>query len=139
MFICTISVFHKYGKQILDEMLQPLHLDWRSMVVLLVVDQVPGISQGRLIPFLQTDKANVAKLLKEMEEKDLLERREGEGDLRIKNCHLTLKSSALMPELKKIMKDWEEQCFSGITETEKEVFLKVSRQIGYNLTGYWEL
>lgn len=84
MFICTISVFHKYGKQILDEMLQPLQLDWRSMVVLLVVDQVPGISQGRLIPFLQTDKANVAKLLKEMEEKDLLERREEEGDLRIK-------------------------------------------------------
>uniref|UniRef100_UPI00289A622D hypothetical protein n=1 Tax=Proteiniclasticum sp. TaxID=2053595 RepID=UPI00289A622D len=70
MFICTISVFHKYGKQILDEMLQPLQLDWRSMVVLLVVDQVPGISQRRLIPFLQTDKANVAKLLKEMEEKD---------------------------------------------------------------------
>ena len=53
MFICTISVFHKYGKQILDEMLQPLHLDWRSMVVLLVVDQVPGISQGDSSPFFK--------------------------------------------------------------------------------------
>ena len=139
MFICTISVFHKYGKQILDEMLQPLQLDWRSMVVLLVVDQVPGISQGRLIPFLQTDKANVAKLLKEMEEKDLLERKEEEGDHRIKNCHLTVKSSSILPELREIMSIWENQCFSGLTETEKEVFLKASRQIGYNLTGNWKL
>ena len=59
MFICDISVFNKYGKQRLDEMLSSLQIDWRGLVIMLVLEQVPGISQTRLSPFLQTDKANL--------------------------------------------------------------------------------
>ena len=139
MFICYISVLHKFGKQRLDELLGPLGMDWRELVVLLVVEQVPGIVQSRLIPFLQTDKANVAKLLKEMEMKKLLERQEEAEDHRQKTCHLTLHSAELLPKLHSIMNDWESQCFEGLSESERLAFLKAARQIGYNLTGAWDL
>ena len=52
MFICNISILNKYGKQVLDELLQDLAIDWRELVVMLVLEKMPGTSQSRLIPFL---------------------------------------------------------------------------------------
>lgn len=52
MFICDISVLNKYGKQKLDEMLIPFNIDWRILVVILVNEQIPGISAVKLIPFM---------------------------------------------------------------------------------------
>lgn len=71
MFICDISVLNKYGKQKIDDMLIKYNIDWRIMVVILVMDQIPGVSQARLIPFLQTDKGNVTRIIQCMEKKEL--------------------------------------------------------------------
>ena len=46
MFICDISVFNKFGKQKLDEMLIPFDIDWRTLVVILVSEQVHEIGRA---------------------------------------------------------------------------------------------
>lgn len=139
MFICDISVFNKHGKQLLDTYLEPLQVDWREMVVLLVVEKVPGIAQGRLTPFLQTDKANVTKLLQTMEHLGLLQREEDPEDHRSRTCHLTTKSLALLPKIHDTMKKWEDHCFRGLTVEELALFATLRRKVGYNLTGHFDL
>ena len=67
MFICDISILNKYGKEKIDDMLIKFNIDWRVMVVLLVTEQIPGVSQVRLTPFMQTDKGNVTRILQSME------------------------------------------------------------------------
>ncbi|HSP46914.1 MAG TPA: MarR family transcriptional regulator [Clostridiaceae bacterium] len=138
MFICDISVFNKYGKQKLDEMLRPLRMDWRELVVMLVIEQVPGISQTRLVPFLQTDKANVTKSLQAMEGKGLIRRESDQDDMRNKVCYLTTEGEALAPKLQEILDLWEAACFKGINKDDLLHYKRINDMITNNLVGEWK-
>lgn len=138
MFICDISIFNKYGKQKLDEMLRPLKMDWRELIVMLVIEQVPGISQARLIPFLQTDKANVTKLLQAMEGRGLIRREADEEDLRNKICNLTTQGESITPKLQVVLDLWEAACFKGIEKDELLHYKRINEQITNNLVGVWK-
>lgn len=139
MFICDISVLNRYGKLKLDEMLFSLKVDWRELVVMLVLEQVPGISQARLIPFLQTDKANVTKLLQIMEKKELVSREVDEQDQRNKLCYLTSQGKELVPDLNNILNSWEAASFEGISEEDLMQYQRISERIIQNLLKHEEL
>ncbi len=133
MFICDISIFNKYGKQMLDELLSPLNLCWRELVVILVIEQIPGVTQARLSPFLQTDKANVTKLLQAMQKKGLIKRETSEEDQRNKICHLTNKGNELTDQLHKILDLWEAACFQHIDKNDIIQFRRISEIVTQNL------
>lgn len=133
MFICDISSFNKYGKQLLDKMLRPLAVDWRELVVLLVIERVPGITQSRLIPFLQTDKANVTKILQGMEAKGLIRREVDPQDQRNKVCHHTEAGAGLTPRLHEVMSRWEAACFEGLSPDDLLALARISAIIHTNL------
>jgi len=138
MFICDISVFNKYGKQKLDEMLYPMGLQWRELVVMLVIEQVPGIPQTRLIPFLQTDKANVTKLLQTMEKRGLIVRNADGDDQRNKVCHLTDQGASMTPRLNQILDLWESACFQGIDRDELTEYKRINEIITRNIVNEWK-
>ena len=138
MFICDISIFNRYGKLLLDGMLSPLGVDWRELVVLLVIEQIPGIAQARLIPFLQTDKANVTKLLQLMEKKKLIRRASDGQDRRNKVCHLSDAGERLIPRLHEVLEDWEKACFAGIGRDDLQKFNEIGAIITQNLMKEWQ-
>jgi DNA-binding MarR family transcriptional regulator len=138
MFICDISIFNKYGKQKLDKMLSPMKIDWRELVVMLVIEQLPGITQARLTPFLQTDKANVTKLLQAMEKKNLIIREVDDQDQRNKICNLTKQGKELTPRLRKTLVDWEEACFQGVSKGDLEQYRRISDIITRNIVQEWK-
>lgn len=133
MLICDISVLNKYGKHKLDEMLQPLGLDWRGLVAILVLEQVPGITQARLIPFMQTDKGNVTKLLQSLEHKNLIIRQSDPADARNKICTLTEQGLGLAGTLNETLKKWEAMCFHSLTPEEIQQYHKISQVVMHNL------
>lgn len=137
MFICDISILNKYGKEKIDNKLTKYNIDWRIMVVLLVTEQVPGVSQVRLIPFMQTDKGNVTRILQSMEKRGMIYRKADEIDQRNKLCYLTDEGIKLLPDLKSILKTWEKECFLGLTEEEIIIFKKINKTIAKNLVGEW--
>ena len=133
VFICDISVFNKYGKLKLDSLLHPLNMDWHDLVAMLIIEQMPGISQTRLVPFMQTDKANVTKMLQLLEQKDLIRREPDRGDHRVKVSSLTDHGKAMLPQLHEIMNAWENTCFQGISQKDRKVYERVAKIITDNL------
>jgi DNA-binding MarR family transcriptional regulator len=133
MFICDISVFNRFGKMKLDEALKPLSLDWRDLIAILVIEKIPGISQARLITFLQTDKANVTKLLNTMETRELIQRQTDPKDRRNNICYLSDKGTAIAPDLHKILENWENLCFRDIDRDDRKHFTEISEKIIRNL------
>lgn len=132
MLICDISTTHKYGKMSLDIMLEPYSLCWQEMVVLLALDGKPDSSQSLLTVLLQTDKGNVSKLLHKMEKKALLFRKPGILDKRQKDNVLTYKAQKLIPEVKKVLTNWERVCFQGLSPKEIKLFSKISQVVYKN-------
>lgn len=133
MFICDISIWDHYGKQLLDKRLLSFGLDWREMIILLVIERESGLLQTRLIPFLQTDKANVTKVLQSMEAKGLIIRTQDPADHRSKRCHHTDSGRALLPELHRVMKSWTAECFEGISVDELDVYRQVGDKLSENM------
>lgn len=138
MFICDISVFNKFGKQKLDEMLIPFDIDWRTLVVILVSEQVQGISQAELIPFLQTDKGNVSRILDAMEKRGWILRQTDLQDHRNKLCYLTSQSKKIVGNLKAILEKWEEECFEGLTKDQIVLYKEVNKVLTKNLVREWK-
>lgn len=133
MLICDISLINKKGKEELNKMLVDKSLDWRDLVAILVIDYFKSVSQLRLIPYLQTDKGNVTKILKILEEKDLIFREENEKDRREKFIYLTESGKKIVPWLKNIMNEWENQFYEVLTKEEIETYNRLSRKIINNL------
>lgn len=133
MFICDISVFNRFGKELLDDRLTPLMLTWRDLVALLVLDDAPGIRQSALSRFLQTDKANITKMLQGLEDNGWIRRDTDGSDQRIKRCRLTEEGQMLVPLLKSAMARWEESCFQDLTAEERAVFHRLSDKISKRL------
>ncbi len=138
MLLCNISIMNRYGKNKLDELLIPFNLDWYQFAAIWLIDGIPGISQNDMIPFLQTDKGNVSKIIKKLIEEELVYTHKSEDDNRKKGCYLTLKGKDLVPTLKRVMSDWEDILYKNISKEELEIFDKVSSQISVNLTQNME-
>jgi len=137
MFICDISILNKYAKEKIDDMLIKYNINWRIMVVLLVTEQIPGVSQVRLTPFMQTDKGNVTRIIQIMENRGMIYRKTDTKDQRNKLCYLTDEGAKLLPEVKIIQKTWEEECLSGLTKEEIILYKKINKTISKNLVGKW--
>jgi DNA-binding MarR family transcriptional regulator len=105
---------------------------------MLVIEQVPGIPQTRLIPFLQTDKANVTKLLQTMEKRGLIVRNADGDDQRNKVCQLTDQGASMTPKLNQILDLWESTCFQGIDRDELIEFKRINEIITRNLVNEWK-
>lgn len=129
MLICDISILNRMGKSMLDEHLKPMGFIWREMVVLMVLEQVPGASQNFIGSFLQTDKSNVTKLLKDMEKKNLIERRIKEEDRRVKGLYLTNSSKELLPPLHHVMIEWENICYTALNKEEIEMYRQLNQKV----------
>lgn len=112
MLICDVSILHRNGKQALDVLLAPLGFSWREMVALLALSQAPDLGQSMLPGLLQTDKANVARLLQEMEGRDLITRTPAAQDSRRRDIHLTDAARTALPSLRDALTKWESHCLS---------------------------
>ncbi|MGX7107477.1 MarR family winged helix-turn-helix transcriptional regulator [Hutsoniella sourekii] len=128
--ICYINIFYRFGKQLLEEMLEELGLDMMQLIAMLVIDQVPGISQSRLNQFLAMDKGNLSKFLGRMEDRSWIRRQE---EATAKSCYLTPEGEALVPQLQEILTRWQDQCLAGVEDGEWQVFNQVSQQLSDNL------
>lgn len=133
MLICDINIFYRNGKAVLEEMLQPLGVDMNELITLLVIDMVPGITQSRLIPFLQPDKGNVAKILQLLEKKGYLYREANPEDQRIKQCFLTAAGKVIVPQLHIVMAAWEERFFMGLSPNEIALYHEISEVMVRNI------
>ncbi len=133
MLICDLSILHKYGKLALDRELRPLGFSWQEMVVMMVLERVPGADQTLLSKFLQTDKGNVTRLIDQMERKGHLLRQISSGDSRRREIHLTSHGRAHLLPLRQAMSDWEASCLRGLSREQVRTFEETSALIIRNI------
>lgn len=133
MLICNISILNRYAKGQLDQKLSSHGFHWRSMAVLNIIEAVPGMSQNRIGMFLQTDKANVTKLIHQMEDDGFIYRENDTHDRRQKRVYLSEKGQEALPMLKKIMKEWENEIYRPFTAEERKTFEELHGKISKHL------
>jgi DNA-binding MarR family transcriptional regulator len=136
MLICNMSIIHKYGKQTLDEMLQPLGLGWQEMSVMMLLEMKPDADLALISTLLQTDKGNVTRLINNMEKKDLIFRDICREDRRCKSLSLTNSGTEKLPAVHEAMAQWEVLCFHGFSQEQIQQYEELNAHVIHNLMNH---
>lgn len=89
----------------------------------------PGISQEQLSEHIMVNKSNVARKLSALENAGWIKRTVSETDKRIYQIYPTEKALDMLPEIKTLMKSWNELILEDLSEEEKETLFKILPKI----------
>ena len=85
---------------------------------ILAICRNPGMTQEQLAKYICIDKSGVARHLAHLEKNGYVERTTAENDKRSTLVYPTQKMLDILPEVKKIIEDWNSYLTDGIDEDE---------------------
>ena len=98
----------------------------------------PGISQDRLARIICINKSNVARQVAVLEEDGFIIRKPSESDKRAMELYPTEKTLELLPQIKEILKCWENCITSSLSEEEKELLTSLLTRMKDRSAAYME-
>lgn len=111
------------------ERMAPYGLRPVDFSVLTLVAHNPGITSRQLCAALDILPPNLVGLLKGLEKRDLIEKREHPGDKRAQGLHLTPAGQALQAQAQRTARDLEVDAVAGLTPAEQETLNQLLRKV----------
>jgi MarR family transcriptional regulator, transcriptional regulator for hemolysin len=93
-----------------------------------------GASQARLAELAQVDPMTMVRILDRMEADGWVERRHDPDDRRARCLYLTAKAKPLLDEIWRLSEVTREELFTGIPQSQRDVFMNVLEQMHENLS-----
>jgi len=103
--------------------------------VMSIIWQRPGISQNDLAAVVALKKSAVTKLVKELEERQLITRERVSSDRRMNALHLTDAGREMIAESRTIVAEIEGRAFDGVPEADRKTFFRVLGHLFTRLSG----
>lgn len=124
-----LFILHKNQHKYLNDALSKHDLNIIQALFILRINKYEGLSQKDLVETFYLTKGAVAKSLKVLEERKLVEREKLDGDKRKYSLKLTEEGEKLIPIIQKINRDWEDkmrlyELDKGFMETLKDLTSK---------------
>ena len=120
-----MTALSRCGSQFRAEKLAPLGLKACHTSYLTKIAANPGISQDKLAQALFINKSNVARQVAVLEEDGFLIRRPSATDKRVMELYLTEKTEAMMPQIREILLEWEQELTEDLTPEEVETVSRI--------------
>ena len=118
MFGAMLFLLNKNHHRYLNDNFKKFDINVIQGLILLTLSEHPEMSQKDLGGLLNLSKGSIAKYLADLEEKGFISRRKLEDNKRKYQIILEDKSIKLIPDLRAISKDWENQ--AGLTNLNPE-------------------
>ena len=115
-FIAWIHNLSKNQMKYLNSKIKELDLGHEMRFIMMIYDN-PNISQDDLARISGQSKANIAKSLKKLEDKDFIKREINPENRRKYMLNVTEKGKDLAPKYRQFAKDWEKEV--GITDEDE--------------------
>ena len=129
-----LSITHRAHTSLVDKKFKKkFNLSHGQVFILINIYRDEGICQHRLCEEYNLDKSGVGRILKKLEDKNLVVRKSDPEDKRKKLIYLTEKAKDMKDEFKKLLKEIEEQMRQGLTEKEINTVNTLLKQIYNNL------
>ena len=116
-FVAWIHNISKNQMKYLNSHIKDMNLGHEMRYIMAIFDN-PGISQDDLVNIYGESKANVAKAVKKLEDEGFINREINPENRRKYMLKTTEKGDELVPKIRKISADWENEV--GITDDDNE-------------------
>ena len=127
-----ITEVTRCGAQYRTDRLAPMGLKGCHASYLEEICADPGISQDKLAQRICINKSNVARQAAALEEDGFITRTPSPSDKRVLQLHPTQKAQDLMPQLREIVEQWDQQIMAGLTENEVQTVAAILQKMKEN-------
>lgn len=118
-----IMMISRCSNQFRSERLRDTGLCGQHCAYILRVCREPGTTQDAIAREICVNKSNVTRQLAALEQNGFVERRPCEADSRAMEVYPTEKALAALPEVRAVLREWNECITADFTEEEKAQFL----------------
>ena len=131
-----IEVLRRIERQYMKEGAARLGMHPLAGMLLHLVDTRGPMRQEDLSAWTGVDKGRVARTLAGMEASGLVERRVSPSCRREKQVTLTEEGCRAVEQIHRLMADWNEICYAGFTQEEREEYSRLLNRIVDNAVSY---
>lgn len=131
-----VEVLRHLERQYMKEGAARLGMRPLAGLFLHLVDTRGPIRQEDLSVWTGVDKGRVARTLAEMEEAGVVKRRVSPSCRREKQVALTEEGRRAAEQVHRLIEEWNEICYAGFTEEERETFARLLDRIVDNAVSY---
>ena len=118
-----IMMIARCSNQFRSERLRDTGLCGQHCAYILRVCREPGTTQDAIAREIYVNKSNVTRQLATLEQNGFVERRPCETDSRAREVYPTEKALAVLPEVREVLRTWNEAITADFTEEEKIQFM----------------
>lgn len=136
--IRDITEIARCGVQYRNDYMAPMGLKSIHASYLMEICANPGISQDGLARRIYINKSNVARQVAVLEEEGFILRKLSETDKRAMELYPTEKTLELLPQIRDILKCWENCITSTLTEEEKQLLTSLLTRMKDRSATYME-
>lgn len=117
----------------MNMLFKQLDLSHGQAIALMEIHKYQVIQQDVLTKHLLIDKSAVTRILKSLEDKELIVKKMSENDRRVFDIFLTQKGEKLYPEIKKIIDETTRTMLKGIDQKQQEQLFELLSKVKRNL------
>ncbi|MBT9368473.1 MarR family winged helix-turn-helix transcriptional regulator [Rhizobium sp. CSW-27] len=128
-----MSAFNRRLRALFDLRARETGLTLARARALFALSRRGSLSQKDLAQELEIETPTLVRLLDGMEKQNLIERRAGGGDRRVKEIHVTPEGETVGQQVQMLARDLRNRLVDGIPEQDLEVALRVLLQLNRNL------
>lgn len=131
-----LSITHRAHTSLVDKKFkEKFNISHGQVFILIKIYKNEGINQRKLCEEYNLDKAGVGRIIKKLEDKNLIKSKPDPKDKRKKMIFLTEKAKDLKPEFVELLETVETKTKNNLTEEEIDIFLKILKKIYDNLSN----
>jgi len=129
-----LSIAHRAYTSLIDNVFQEKYnLSHGQVIILLNIYKNEGMSQNDLCSAYKLDKAGVGRIIKKLEEKNLILRKYDPKDKRKKNIYLSHKAKDIKTEFIKTIQSIESKARESLSKEEIKNLINTLKHVHHNI------
>lgn len=115
----SLTYLNRQRKKYMDERLRQYGLVGAMYMILLYISRTPGTAQDSIASHMYIDKGTVTRRTKGLEELGYIRRETSSSDRRKNSLYITESGEALVPEIRKHLRDWAQGITRDLDDSER--------------------
>lgn len=131
-----VTLMDKSRKRYLHLKFEECGVSFYEGIVMLVIENNLRGNQDSLSSLAGVDKFRMTRLVTALEERGLIFRELNPSNKREKLVKLTESGQEITHQLRAVMEQWNQICFSGFSTEEYEALVRIMERIAHNISNY---
>ncbi len=136
IIVHDLAIISRYSNLFAMRNLQKFEIGYAEYGVLMYLAANENTNQETIAQHYSIDKGAIAKTMKKLESKNIINRQTNNMNQREKLITLTELGRTIIHEMHTLQKEWNDILLQGITPEEIEIYTKLTEKLSRNAANY---